>query len=62
MRGRREIARPPSVEAEDANEPIGETRVVQYLTEEHKSRFKYFDLTTKPTIIENTVEEEGGDP
>jgi hypothetical protein len=46
MRGRRERSRLVSIEMEDANEPIREARVVQKLTEEHRSRSKNFDLRT----------------
>jgi hypothetical protein len=35
------------MEEEEAGEPTGEVRVVQYWTEEHRSGFKDFNLTTK---------------
>jgi hypothetical protein len=38
--------RQPSMEAEDANETIGEVRVVQKLMEERRYKSKDFDLTT----------------
>jgi len=34
------------VEEEEAGEPTGEVRVVQYWTEEHRSEFKDFNPTT----------------
>jgi hypothetical protein len=46
MHGRLERLRGASVEAEDTSEPIGEARVVQKLTEKHRSRSKNFDPRT----------------
>jgi hypothetical protein len=47
-------------EAKDAGEPTREVRVVQNLVEKHRSRSKDFDPTTKPKIVVDTVEEDGG--
>jgi hypothetical protein len=47
-------------EVEDAGKPIGEACVEQNLVEKHRSRSKDFNPTTKPKIVADTVEEEGG--
>jgi hypothetical protein len=60
MRGCWRGARRLLEDAKDADEPSGEVRVIQNLAEKHRFRSKDFVPTTKPKIVADTVEEDGG--
>jgi hypothetical protein len=47
-------------EAEDAGETTREAHGVQNLVEKYRSRSKNYNPTTKPKVVINTVEEDGG--
>lgn len=49
-----------STETKDDDKHNEEARVVQNLTEKHRSTFENFDLRTQPKFVEDMVEERDG--